>query len=178
MKQWQMRLSLTLSAAPTTLKAPHLLITADNALPTFIRSAVARREGELRGKLNFNLAQHRSRRQIGTGRFPIQSNRFDLRRGILENSVRVPHQAILEFIAAVTRPIRGYVILPLADALREAEELLLQFPVLYPNESEDVRRTSSAGWMRTSGHMQNITACPKSSRNTYSTSACMAQSEW
>lgn len=58
-----------------------------------------------------------------------------LRRGILENSVRVPHQAIVEFIAAVTRPIRGYVILPLADALREAEEFLLQFTVLYPKEA-------------------------------------------
>ncbi len=58
-----------------------------------------------------------------------------LRRGILENSVRVPHQAIIEFIAAVARPIRGYVILPLADALREAEEFLLQFTVLYPNEA-------------------------------------------
>jgi predicted nucleic acid-binding protein len=58
-----------------------------------------------------------------------------LRRGILEDSVRVPHQAIVEFIAAVTRPIRGYVILPLADALREAEEFLLQFTVLYPNEA-------------------------------------------
>ena len=58
-----------------------------------------------------------------------------LRRGILEDSVSVPHQAIIEFIAAVTRPIRGYAILPLMDALREAEELLLQFPVLYPNEA-------------------------------------------
>jgi predicted nucleic acid-binding protein len=38
-------------------------------------------------------------------------------------------------MAAVTRPIRGYVILPLADALREAEEFLLQFTVLYPNEA-------------------------------------------
>ena len=58
-----------------------------------------------------------------------------LRRGTLENSVRVPHQAIIEFIAAVTRPVRGYVILPFADALREAEEFLLQFIVLYPNEA-------------------------------------------
>jgi predicted nucleic acid-binding protein len=32
-----------------------------------------------------------------------------LRRGIAEDSVRLPHQAIVEFIAAVTRPIRGYV---------------------------------------------------------------------
>lgn len=58
-----------------------------------------------------------------------------LRRGILENSVRVPHQAIVEFIAAVTRPIRGYAILSQVDAFREAEEFLLQFTVLYPNEA-------------------------------------------
>lgn len=58
-----------------------------------------------------------------------------LRRGIIEDSVRVPHQAIIEFVAAVTRPIRGHVILKQADALREAEELLKQFPVLYPNEA-------------------------------------------
>jgi len=58
-----------------------------------------------------------------------------LRRGILEDSVRVPHQAIVEFIAAVTRPVRGHIILKQADALREAEEFLKQFTVLYPNEA-------------------------------------------
>jgi len=58
-----------------------------------------------------------------------------LRRGILEDSVRVPHQAIVEFVAAVTRPVRGHVILEPGDALREAEEFLKQFPVLYPNEA-------------------------------------------
>lgn len=58
-----------------------------------------------------------------------------LRRGILEDSVRLPHQAIVEFIAAATRPIRGHVILQQADALREAEEFLKQFTVLYPNEA-------------------------------------------
>jgi predicted nucleic acid-binding protein len=58
-----------------------------------------------------------------------------LRRGILEDSVRVPHQAIIEFIAAVTRPIRGHVILKQSDALREAEEFLRVFTVLYPNEA-------------------------------------------
>jgi len=71
------------------------------------------------------------------GRFPAKQKRATevLRRGIAENSVRVPHQAIVEFIAAVTRPIRGHGILSLADALREAEELLKQFTVLYPNEA-------------------------------------------
>lgn len=58
-----------------------------------------------------------------------------LRRGILEDSVRLPHQAIVEFVAAVTRPIRGEMILQHADALREAEEFLKQFTVLYPNEA-------------------------------------------
>jgi hypothetical protein len=58
-----------------------------------------------------------------------------LRRGILEDSLRVPHQAIVEFIAAVTRPIRGHIILKRTDALREAEEFLKQFAVLYPNEA-------------------------------------------
>ena len=58
-----------------------------------------------------------------------------LRRGIVEGSVRVPHQAIIEFVAAVTRPIRGHVLLQQADALREAEEFLRQFVVLYPNEA-------------------------------------------
>jgi predicted nucleic acid-binding protein len=58
-----------------------------------------------------------------------------LRRGILEDSVRLPHQAIVEFIAAVTRPIRGHTILRQEDALREAEEFLAQFTVLYPNEA-------------------------------------------
>ena len=58
-----------------------------------------------------------------------------LRRGMVEDSIRVPHQAILEFIAAVTRSIRGHVILKLPDALREAEEFLRQFTILYPNET-------------------------------------------
>jgi predicted nucleic acid-binding protein len=58
-----------------------------------------------------------------------------LRRGISEDSVRIPHQAIVEFIAAVTRNLRGHVILNPADALREAEELLKQFVVLYPDET-------------------------------------------
>jgi len=58
-----------------------------------------------------------------------------LRHGIADDSVRVPHQAIVEFVAAVTRPIRGHTILKQADALREAEEFLRQFTVLYPNEA-------------------------------------------
>lgn len=71
------------------------------------------------------------------GRFPAKQKIATelLRRGIIEDSVRLPHQAIVEFVAAVTRPIRGHVILKLTDALREAEEFLKQFTVLYPNEA-------------------------------------------
>lgn len=58
-----------------------------------------------------------------------------LRRGVAAGSLRLPHQAVIEFVAAVTRPIRGHVILQRSDALREAEELLRQFVVLYPNEA-------------------------------------------
>lgn len=58
-----------------------------------------------------------------------------LRRGIDENSLRLAHQAVIEFVAATTRPLRGGPILSRAEALREAEELLNQFEVLYPNEA-------------------------------------------
>jgi predicted nucleic acid-binding protein len=59
-----------------------------------------------------------------------------LRRGIVEDSIRVPHQAILEFVAAVTRPlVENRSLLTPEDARREAEEFLAQFSVLYPNEA-------------------------------------------
>ncbi|MBK9167939.1 MAG: PIN domain-containing protein [Bryobacterales bacterium] len=69
-----------------------------------------------------------------------------LRRGILEDSLRLPHQAIIEFVAAATRPIRGHRILQHAEAFREAEEFLYQFTVLYPNEAilRNAMRASAA----------------------------------
>jgi len=58
-----------------------------------------------------------------------------LRAGIASDSVRVPHQALLEFVAATTRRIRGAEpILSADEARREAEEMLSQFPIVYPNE--------------------------------------------
>ena len=60
-----------------------------------------------------------------------------LRDGIEHNTLRVPHQAIVEFVQAVTRPLgrNGAGLLARPDALREAEEMLAQFDILYPTES-------------------------------------------
>lgn len=79
-------------------------------------------------------------------RFPLKQRVATnlLRRGIAEDSLRLPHQAILEFVAAVTRPFgRLPSLLTVAEARREAEELVSQFEVLYPNEA--VLRTALRG---------------------------------
>lgn len=70
-------------------------------------------------------------------RFPEKQTRATelLRSGIRDGSVFVPHQALVELVAAVTRPLDGAEpLLDPADARREAEELLSQFDVLYPDE--------------------------------------------
>ncbi len=57
-----------------------------------------------------------------------------LREGLKHDSLRIPHQALLEFMAVVTRVQLGtHFLLSPGDARRETEELLAQFPVLYPN---------------------------------------------
>lgn len=67
-----------------------------------------------------------------------------LRDGLANDSVRLPHQAIVEFVAATTRPlVGGASILSPADARREAEELMNQFTVCYPNEA--ILRTALRG---------------------------------
>jgi predicted nucleic acid-binding protein len=66
-----------------------------------------------------------------------------LRHGIEDDDVRLPHQAVVEFVAAVTRPLPGGALLSLEEALPEAEELLSQFEVLYP--SEGLVRTAVRG---------------------------------
>lgn len=59
-----------------------------------------------------------------------------LRRGLIENQARLPHQALVEFVAATTRPIgKSAPLLTPADARLEAEELLNQFEILYPNDA-------------------------------------------
>ena len=58
-----------------------------------------------------------------------------LREGVQRDTVRLPHQAIIEFVAATTRPLAGgQPLLTPTEARREAEEFLIQFKVLYPTE--------------------------------------------
>ena len=68
-----------------------------------------------------------------------------LRRGLADDQVRIPHQAVMEFVAAVTRirDDRGP-LLSAEEARREAEEFLRQFVILYPTES--LVRTAIRGW--------------------------------
>lgn len=57
-----------------------------------------------------------------------------LREGLKADAIRIPHQAVLEFMAVVTRvKIGSQSLLSLAEATRETEELLDQFRILYPN---------------------------------------------
>ena len=69
-------------------------------------------------------------------RFPAKQRKATevLREGIKTDSIRVAHQAVVEFVAATTRKLPGGALLPPADARREAEELLAQFEILYPND--------------------------------------------
>ena len=59
-----------------------------------------------------------------------------LRAGIEDGSLRIPHQALVEFVAATTRPIGrgGPSILSPDEARLEVEDMLTQFDVIYPDE--------------------------------------------
>lgn len=70
-------------------------------------------------------------------RFPTKQRLANelLRTGIADTSVFLPHQAIVEFVAVASRPLDGAEpLLDPVDARREAEELLTQFDVLFPDE--------------------------------------------
>jgi predicted nucleic acid-binding protein len=55
-----------------------------------------------------------------------------LREGIERGTLRVPHQALLEFVAAVTRPTPNGPLLSATDAWHELENYMTAYPVLYP----------------------------------------------
>lgn len=64
--------------------------------------------------------------------------------GLMHERLVVPHQAVVEFVAAVTRRLAdGRSLLPREEAWRQAEDLLAAFPILYPNAS--VVRTALRG---------------------------------
>jgi predicted nucleic acid-binding protein len=68
-----------------------------------------------------------------------------LRRGLIADELRIPHQAIVEFVSAVTRPLEDHQpLLSPDEARREAEEILTQFVVLYPTPS--LLRRAIRGW--------------------------------
>lgn len=79
-------------------------------------------------------------------RFPVKQSVATevLRAGIAAGSLRLPHQAVVEFVAATTRRLDGGdPLLDPADARREAEELLSQFDMLYPDD--ELLRTALRG---------------------------------
>lgn len=59
-----------------------------------------------------------------------------LRDGLESGEIRIPHQAIVEFVAATSRPLPGarVSLLTPEESRREAEELVGQFSILYPTE--------------------------------------------
>jgi predicted nucleic acid-binding protein len=70
-------------------------------------------------------------------RFPMKQARAIelLREGMADDSLVLPHQALVEFVAAVTRPLqRGKPLLSIEEAHQAVEEMLEQFLVLYPTE--------------------------------------------
>jgi predicted nucleic acid-binding protein len=60
-----------------------------------------------------------------------------LRDGIEHDSVRIAHQAVVEFVQAVSRPLSkgGTSLLTQPEALDEAEQFLAQYEILFPTAS-------------------------------------------
>ena len=56
-----------------------------------------------------------------------------MRAGIESRSAYIAHQSIIEFVAATTKGGPERRLLDFADAAREAEELMVQFPIIYPD---------------------------------------------
>ena len=59
-----------------------------------------------------------------------------LRDGVIGEDLLVPHQALIEFVSATTRPrsdLGGESLLTRGEACREAERIMDEFTVLYPD---------------------------------------------
>ena len=67
-----------------------------------------------------------------------------LRGGLLAGTLRIPHQALVEFVSAATRRVaNGAPLLPATDAWHEMQNFMTVYPVLYP--TADVLRTAVHG---------------------------------
>jgi predicted nucleic acid-binding protein len=66
-----------------------------------------------------------------------------LRDGLEAGTVYLPHQALMEFVAAVTRETPSGPLLPAPEAWHELENYLTGFPILYP--TVDVLRAAVRG---------------------------------
>ena len=67
-----------------------------------------------------------------------------IRRGILAGGLRIPHQALGEFVSAVTRETSDRrALLTWAEACEEAEALLAEIGLLYPTDA--IVRTALRG---------------------------------
>lgn len=64
--------------------------------------------------------------------------RLLLREGLVSGEGRLSYQAIVEFVSATSRPGRSGSppLLTRIEAGREAEELMNQFPILYPTDGQ------------------------------------------
>ena len=79
-------------------------------------------------------------------RFPLKQAQATelLRRGIVDRSIVLPYQALVEFVAATTRALSGQAsLLTKEEAHREVEDLLVQFEVIYP--TDNILRTALRG---------------------------------
>ena len=71
-------------------------------------------------------------------RFPLKQERATelLRQGMVDRSIVLPYQSLVEFVAATTRPIAGKAsLLTEEEAHREVDEMAAQFQVVYPTEN-------------------------------------------
>ncbi len=98
------------------------------------------------------------------GRFPDKQRIAVelLQQGSEHQTVCLPHQAIIEFVAATTRPRKardGHPLLSRAEAYREAEELLSTFIVLYPTEEVLLSAFRGAATYQLSWFDAHIWAC-------------------
>ena len=97
-------------------------------------------------------------------RFPEKQSVAEkvLRKGLEAGNVVIPHQAIVEFVAATTRRRGnddGTPLLSRAEAFREAEDLMAQFSFVYPDESVLLTAMRGAATYRLSWFDAHLWAC-------------------